>query len=129
MNIIDAASGWALDNLTIDAACELISNMASRSQKFRTRHDQTLKRVNEVNVLSLEQQMTSLTSFVRQLVSGITPTAQSCGICSNEGHSTDMCPTLQDEGQEHVNAAGDSQGSHDKVMINTHVQFWMEGSS
>ncbi|KAL3506807.1 hypothetical protein ACH5RR_032189 [Cinchona calisaya] len=35
-NMVDTASGGALDNLTIDAARELISNMAARSQKFGT---------------------------------------------------------------------------------------------
>ncbi|KAL3512852.1 hypothetical protein ACH5RR_025569 [Cinchona calisaya] len=97
--MVDAASGGALDNLTIDAARELISNMAAHSQKFATRRDQPIKRVNEVNVSSLEQQMASLTSFVRQLASGTALTAQPCGVCSNERHSTDMCRTLQDEGQ------------------------------
>jgi hypothetical protein len=33
-------------------------------------------------------------------------TAKACGICSVVGHPTDMCPTLQEEPIEQVNAAG-----------------------
>ena len=33
-------------------------------------------------------------------------TVKACGICSVVGHSTDMCPTLQEEPIEQVNAAG-----------------------
>ncbi|KAL3516483.1 hypothetical protein ACH5RR_023385 [Cinchona calisaya] len=105
-NMVDATSRRALDNLTINAARELISNMATRSQKFVTRREQPLKRVNDVNILSLKQQIASLTSLVRQLTSETMHTVQPYGIWSNEGHSIDMCPILQDEAQEQVNAAG-----------------------
>ena len=31
---------------------------------------------------------------------------KSCGICSNIGHTTDMCPTLHEEPIQQVSAAG-----------------------
>ena len=37
-------------------------------------------------------------------------TAKACGICSVVGHPTDMCPTLQEEPIEQVNAAGGFPG-------------------
>jgi hypothetical protein len=65
-----------------------------------------LKHVNEVNISSLEQQIASLTSLVRQMAIGNMQTEKACGICSVVGHPTDMCPTLQEEPIEQVNAAG-----------------------
>jgi hypothetical protein len=62
--------------------------------------------VNEVNISSLEQQIASLTSLVRQMAVGNMQTVKACGICSVVGHSTDMCPTLQEKPIEQVNAAG-----------------------
>ena len=68
--MIDAASGGALVDKTPEAARNLIANMAANSQKFGTRLDPPSKHVNKVNISSLEQQIASLTSLVRQMVVG-----------------------------------------------------------
>ena len=68
--MIDAASGGALVDKTPEAARNLIANMAANSQQFGTRLDPPSKHVNEVNISSLEQQIASLTSLVRQMVVG-----------------------------------------------------------
>ncbi|XP_024036883.1 uncharacterized protein LOC112096899 [Citrus clementina] len=78
-SMIDAASGGVLVNKTPTQARELISNMAANAQQFGSRQDATLRNVNEV---------------------------KTCGICYNMGHSTDMCPTLQEEPVEQANAVG-----------------------
>ncbi|RDX63897.1 hypothetical protein CR513_57613, partial [Mucuna pruriens] len=58
--------------------------------------------VNEIGVvdnLRLENQLTELTSLIRQLVVGQhQPSAAAiiCGICTSMEHLTDMCPTLQE---------------------------------
>ncbi|XP_062161981.1 uncharacterized protein LOC133869015 [Alnus glutinosa] len=109
-NMIDAASGGALVDKTPEAARNLIANMAANSQQFGTRLDLPSKHVNEVNISSLEQQIASLTSLVRQMAVGNMQTAKACGICSIVGHPTDMCPTLQEEPIEQVNAAGGFPG-------------------
>ena len=44
--------------------------MAANSQQFGTRLDPPSKHVNKVNISSLEQQIASLTSLVRQMVVG-----------------------------------------------------------
>jgi hypothetical protein len=53
--MIDAASGRALVNKTLEAARNLIANMAANPQQFGTRLDFPSKHVNEVNICSLEQ--------------------------------------------------------------------------
>ncbi|RDX92528.1 hypothetical protein CR513_25330, partial [Mucuna pruriens] len=67
---------------TLVAARHLISNMASTASNQR-----------------LENQLTELTSLVRQLaVSQHQPAmvAKICGICTSVEHPIDMCPTLQE---------------------------------
>ena len=108
--MIDAASGGALVDKTPEAARNLIANMAANSQQFGTRLDPPSKHVNEVNISSLEQQIASLTSLVRQMVVGNMQTMKACGICSVVGHPTDMCPTLHEEPIEQVNVAGGLPG-------------------
>ncbi|XP_062170392.1 uncharacterized protein LOC133876123 [Alnus glutinosa] len=109
-NMIDAASGGALVDKTPEAARNLIANMAANSQQFGTRLDLPSKHVNGVNISSLEQQIASLTSLVRQMAVGNMQMVKACGICSIVGHPTDMCPTLQEEPIEQVNAAGGFPG-------------------
>ncbi|XP_068663030.1 uncharacterized protein [Aristolochia californica] len=104
--MIDAACGGALVDKTSEAARNLIANMAANSQQFGTRLDLPSKNVNEINISSLEQQIASLTSLVRQMVVGNTQMVKACGICSVVGHPTNMCPTLQEEPTEQVKAAG-----------------------
>ncbi|XP_062154358.1 uncharacterized protein LOC133862542 [Alnus glutinosa] len=109
-NMIDVASGGALVDKTPEATRNFIANMAANSQQFGTRLDLPSKHVNEVNIYSLEQQIASLTSLVRQMAVGIMQTVKACGICSIVGHPTNMCPTLQEEPIEQVNAASGFPG-------------------
>ena len=95
---------------TLEAVRNLIANMVANSQQFGTRLDPPSKHVNEINVSSLEQQIVSLTSLVRQMVVGNMQTMKACGICSVVGHPTDMCPTLQKEPIEQINVVGGFPG-------------------
>jgi len=126
-SMIDAASGGALVDKTPEAARNLIANMAANSQQFGTRLDRPSQHVNEVNISSLEQQIAGLTSLVRQMAVGNVQTAKVCGICSIAGHSTDMCPTLQEEPIEQVNVAdgfpGQPQRKYDPYS-NTYNPGW-----
>ncbi|XP_071926201.1 uncharacterized protein [Coffea arabica] len=105
-SIIDAASGGALANKTPREAWELIEAMAENSQQFGLRESNPPRRVNEVETSSLQQQISELTSVVRQLVVGNVPQVKACGICTNMGHHTDSCPILQEDGAEQVNMTG-----------------------
>ncbi|XP_027174127.1 uncharacterized protein LOC113773702 [Coffea eugenioides] len=104
-SIIDAASGGALANKTPREAWELIEVMAENSQQFGLRESNPPRRVNEVETSSLQQQISELTSVVRQLMVGNMPQLKACGICTNMGHHTDSCPMLQEDGAEQVNMA------------------------
>nr|XP_027083718.1 uncharacterized protein LOC113706020 [Coffea arabica] len=104
-SIIDAASGGALVNKTPREAWKLIEGMAENSQQFGTREDILIRKVNEVETSFIQQQLTELTSFVRQLAVGNASQAKVCGICTGIGHSADMCSMIQKETAEHVNMA------------------------
>ncbi|XP_024033501.1 uncharacterized protein LOC112095626 [Citrus clementina] len=90
-SMIDAASGGVLVNKTPTQARELISNMAANAQQFGSRQDLTSRNVNEFVVGNVQQ-------------------VKTCGICYNMSHSTDMCPTLQEEPVEQANAVGGFPG-------------------
>ncbi|KAF5464965.1 hypothetical protein F2P56_015001 [Juglans regia] len=128
-SMIDAASGGALVDKTPEVARNLIANMVANSQQFGTRLDIPSKHVNEVNISSLEQQIASLTSLVRQMVVGNMQTTKACGICSVVGHPIDMCPTLQKELIEQVNAAGGFLGQPQRKYdpySNTYIPGWRD---
>nr|XP_027086523.1 uncharacterized protein LOC113708261 [Coffea arabica] len=105
-SIINAASGGALANKTPREAWELIEAMAENSQQFGFRESNPPRRVNEVETSSLQQQLSELTSVVRQLAMRDMPRAKVCGICTSMDHCTDLCPILQEDGAEQVNMAG-----------------------
>ncbi|KAH9784028.1 hypothetical protein KPL71_009511 [Citrus sinensis] len=109
-SMIDVASGGVLVNKTPTQARELISNMAANAQQFGSRQDPTSRKVNEVNISSIEQRLDKLTSLVEKFVVGNVQQVKTCGICYNMGHSTDMCPTLQEEPVEQANAVGGFPG-------------------
>ncbi|XP_071940019.1 uncharacterized protein [Coffea arabica] len=105
-SIIDAASGGALANKTPKEAWDLIEAMAENSQQFGFRENNPTRRVNEIETSSIQQQLSELTSAVRQLAMRDTPRARVCGICTSMDHCTDTCPLLQEDGAEQVNMAG-----------------------
>ncbi|XP_027156915.1 uncharacterized protein LOC113758083 [Coffea eugenioides] len=105
-SIIDAASGGALANKTPREAWLLIEAMAKNSQPFGFRESNPTRRVNEMETISIQQQISELISFVQQLAAGNMHQAKACGICTNVGHPTDSCPLLQEDGVEQVNMAG-----------------------
>ena len=78
--------------------------------------------------------MTELTAVVRQLagqvqqvVAGQVQQVRTCGICSKMGHSTDRCPTFQDDPNEQINAVGDfvPQRKYDPYS-NTYNPGWRD---
>ncbi|XP_074337082.1 uncharacterized protein LOC141674260 [Apium graveolens] len=59
------------------------------------------------------------------MLSGKTPKARVCGICSTPGHFTDACPTLMDPSYEDVNAVGfANQGGNQ--FSNTYNPRWRD---
>ena len=66
-SMIDAASGGVLVNKTPTQAREMISNMDANAQQFGSRQDPILRKVNEVNISSVEQRLDKLTSLVEKV--------------------------------------------------------------
>jgi len=100
-NMIDAASGGALGNITPAVVKQLIENMASNSQQFGERSDAIVVRgVHDVGATQytkkLESKIDVLTTLVNQLASNQrAPAARVCGLCTSVDHFTDFCPALQ----------------------------------
>lgn len=84
---------------------KLISEFAESSRTYSRRNaTQGVKAASSTS--SLESEVSDLKGMFRKfLVSGNQQQVKACGICSNNGHPTDSCPTLQEETQE-VNAVG-----------------------
>ncbi|XP_026383697.1 uncharacterized protein LOC113279210 [Papaver somniferum] len=73
-NIIDASSGGALTNKTIDEATELIDNMAANTQQFNTRGMSMSRKVNEVTSSPhLEHMIGNMEKMIQQMASVIIP--------------------------------------------------------
>ncbi|RDX84347.1 Retrovirus-related Pol polyprotein, partial [Mucuna pruriens] len=135
-SMIDAASGGALMDKTPVAARHLISNMASNTQQFGIRGPNPSRPVNEIGAASnqrLENQLTELTSLVRQLAVSqhhTTKAAKVCGICTSIEHPTDSCPTLQETESDQTESVGVVGGfqygkqSHSGQVLNKdHMQL------
>ena len=127
-SMIDAASGGALVDKTPNEARGLISNMAANTQQFGTRTNNSARNVSEVSTQSLQNQISDLTSLVRQIAVG-NMQVKVCGICSTQGHMTDMCPTLQEDYSENVNAIGGFPGQPQRKydpFSNTYNPGWRD---
>ncbi|XP_044471331.1 uncharacterized protein LOC123200247 [Mangifera indica] len=126
-NLIDAASGGALVNKTLTEAKRLISTIAANTQQFGIRQDVTVRKVNEVsNNNPLEQRLDKLTSLLEKFVVNH-PQVKACGICSNVEHSTDACPTLQEDTREDVNAVrGYQNQKRYDLYSNTYNPGWRD---
>ncbi|CAN6552290.1 unnamed protein product [Malus baccata var. baccata] len=110
--MLDASAGGALVDKTPRDAKTLIANRALNAQQYEGVGQRDIPRshhVNEVSSISeLQSQMANLTSMLSQLVEG--PKTQGttiCGVCSIQGHQSDQCPQLiENGGWESANAVG-----------------------
>jgi hypothetical protein len=103
-SIIEAGSGEALVDKTLEAARQLISNMAANSKQFGTRGDFSNKQVNEVSISNLENKVNDFTFLVRSLACGNVQQVKVCSICSLQEHTLDICPIMQKDYIEQVHA-------------------------
>ncbi|PIN12835.1 hypothetical protein CDL12_14547 [Handroanthus impetiginosus] len=118
----------AMVNKTPSKARNLISLMVTNSQQFGF-VDDFLTRVNEVKSLSLEYQISNLTSFVQQLVAKKVHQVKAYGIYGSISHPTNMYPTLQEDPYEHTNTVrgflGPPQRKYDPYS-NTENPRWRD---
>ncbi|XP_040947714.1 uncharacterized protein [Gossypium hirsutum] len=103
MNMVDAASGGALVNMTPQQARDLISTMAANSQQFRA-NPEPPRRVHQLSDSTIEDRLDRLTNIVNSLVTEKSKPARVCGICATPEHTTDACPSLCDDSMAHLDA-------------------------
>ncbi|MED6133514.1 hypothetical protein PIB30_028942 [Stylosanthes scabra] len=111
--MIDASSGGAVMNKTLEEAWELIETVADANQHFKTRA--TTKGVYEVAPFKstvLAKSLVDITSILKEIKDGLQPTltllkyqpdapqkklARHCRICSCNSYHTVECPQLQED--------------------------------
>ncbi|KAM1024684.1 hypothetical protein ACFX2C_037939 [Malus domestica] len=131
--MLDASAGGALVDKTPMAAKVLIANRALNAQQYegvgqrgRPRHQ-----VHEVSSTSdLHSQLANLTSIVSQMAEGMKMQGPViCGVCSIQGHVSEKCPQLiENGGWESANAIGfqsQNQSRHDPYS-NTYNPRWRD---
>ncbi|KAM2188227.1 hypothetical protein ACFX1R_031798 [Malus domestica] len=132
--MLDASAGGALVDKTPTAAKTLIANRALNAQQYEgvgQRGTTRQHQVNEVSAITeLQNQMANLTTLLSQVVEG--PKVQNvsaCGVCSMQGHPTDKCPQLiENGGWETLNAVGygNEYQSRGDPFSNTYNPGWRD---
>ncbi|KAM1331215.1 hypothetical protein ACFX14_043846 [Malus domestica] len=109
--ILDASAGGALVDKTPMAAKILIANRALNAQQYEGvgQRGTPRQQVHEVSSKSdIHSQIANLTSIVSQMVEGMRMQGPIvCGVCSIQGHASEKCHQLiENGGWESTNAIG-----------------------
>ncbi|KAM2626531.1 hypothetical protein TB2_000098 [Malus domestica] len=109
--MLDASAGGALVDKTPMAAKTLITNRALNAQQYEGigQRDTPGQQVHEVSSTSdIQSQLANLTSIVSQMAEGMKIQGPMvCGVCSIQGHASEKCPQLiENGGWESANAIG-----------------------
>ncbi|CAN6679381.1 unnamed protein product [Malus baccata var. baccata] len=131
--MLDASAGGALVDKTPMAAKVLIANRALNAQQYEGvgQRGPPRHQVHEVSSTSdLHSQLANLTSIVSQMAEGMKMQGPVvCGVCSIQGHVSEKCPQLiENGGWESVNAIGfqgQNQSRHDPYS-NTNNPGWRD---
>ncbi|CAN6685883.1 unnamed protein product [Malus baccata var. baccata] len=131
--MLDASAGGALVDKTPMAAKVLIANRALNAQQYEGvgQRGPPRHQVHEVSSTSdLHSQLANLTSIVSQMAEGMKMQGPVvCGVCSIQGHVSEKCPQLiENGGWESVNAIGfqgQNQSRHDPYS-NTYNPGWRD---
>ncbi|CAN6567582.1 unnamed protein product [Malus baccata var. baccata] len=131
--MLDASAGGALVDKTPMAAKILIANRALNAQQYEGvgQRGPLRQQVHEVSSTSnIQSQLANLTSIVSQMAEGMKMQGPMvCGVCSIQGHASEMCPQLiENGGWESANAIGfqsQNQPRHDPYS-NTYNPGWRD---
>ncbi|KAM1400776.1 hypothetical protein ACFX2F_028009 [Malus domestica] len=131
--MLDASAGGALVDKTPMAAKVLIANRALNAQQYEGvgQRGPSRHQVHEVSATSdLHSQLANLTSIVSQMAEGMKMQGPVvCGVCSIQGHVSEKCPQLiENGGWESANAIGfqsQNQSRHDPYS-NTYNPGWRD---
>ncbi|CAN6541991.1 unnamed protein product [Malus baccata var. baccata] len=132
--MLDASAGGALVDKTPTAAKTLIANRALNAQQYEGVSQRGTPRQHQVNEVSaiteLQNQMANLTTLLSQVVEGLkVQNVSACGVCSMQGHPTDKCPQLiENGGWETLNAMGFGQQYQQRndPFSNTYNPSWRD---
>ncbi|CAN6544146.1 unnamed protein product [Malus baccata var. baccata] len=131
--MLDASAGGALVDKTPMAAKVLIANRALNAQQYEGvgQRGPPRHQVHEVSSTSdLHSQLANHTSIVSQMAEGMKMQGPVvCGVCSIQGHVSEKCPQLiENGGWESANAIGfqsQNQSRHDPYS-NTYNPGWRD---
>ncbi|CAN6547383.1 unnamed protein product [Malus baccata var. baccata] len=131
--MLDASAGGALVDKTPMAAKILIANRALNAQQYEGvgQRGPPRQQVHEVSSTSnIQSQLANLTSIVSQMAEGMKMQGPMvCGVCSIQGHASEKCPQLiENGGWESTNAIGfqsQNQPRHDPYA-NTYNPGWRD---
>ncbi|XP_052878861.1 uncharacterized protein LOC128285402 [Gossypium arboreum] len=128
MNMVDAASRGALVNMTPQQARDLISTMAANSHQFRA-NPEPPKRVHQLSNSTLEDTVDRIANILNSLVVEKAKTVRLCGICATPEHTTNVCPSLNDDTMAHLDAVGNFPGPPQRryhPYANTYNLVWRD---
>ncbi|KAM2747368.1 hypothetical protein PS2_022846 [Malus domestica] len=131
--MLDASAGGALVDKTPMAAKILITNRALNAQQYEGvgQRGPPRQQVHEVSSASnIQSQLANLTSIISQMAEGMKIQGPMlCGVCSIQGHASEKCPQLiENGGWESANAIGfqsQNQPRHDPYS-NTYNPGWRD---
>ncbi|CAN6679972.1 unnamed protein product [Malus baccata var. baccata] len=131
--MLDASASGALVDKTPMAAKILIANRALNAQQYEGvgQRGSPRQQVHEVSSTSnIQSQLANLTSIVSQMAEGMKIQGPMvCGVCSIQGHVSEKCPQLiENGGWESANAIGfqsQNQPRHDPYS-NTYNPGWRD---
>ncbi|XP_023772380.2 uncharacterized protein LOC111921039 [Lactuca sativa] len=120
IRLLNASSGGSLTDKTPTEIRDLIKNMAEDSKHTSQDEDwytDAPRGVKELHTPQIEAQLSELTNVVMMLAKdkGVQSTPRPCGICTQVGHPTDMCPQLQEEEYEEANVIGGYSGHNQRT--------------
>ncbi|CAN6560153.1 unnamed protein product [Malus baccata var. baccata] len=131
--MLDASVGGALVDKTPMAAKILIANRALNAQQYEGvgQRGPPRQQVHEVSSTSdIHSQLANLTSIVSQMAEGMRMQGPMvCGVCSIQGHASEKCPQLiENGGWESANAIGfQSQNQpRNDLYSNTYNPGWRD---
>ncbi|XP_052621458.1 uncharacterized protein LOC128127127 [Lactuca sativa] len=99
---------------------DLIKNIVEDSKhtsQDEDRYTDAPRGVKEVHTPQIKAQLSELTKVVTIFAKdkGVQSTPRPCGICTQVGHPTDMCPQLQEEEYEEANVIGGYSGHNQRT--------------
>ncbi|XP_074327750.1 uncharacterized protein LOC141665662 [Apium graveolens] len=121
---LNSIAQGAFMDLSHDDAEKLIAKGAANELQYGNR---AMSGVNQG--VGSDQRLSKIEENIEKLsalmLSGKTPKAQVCGICSTPGHFTDVCPTLMDPSYEDVNVFGFANHGGNQ-FLNTYNPRWRD---